>query len=165
MVALWASRCSVFRKRFCRDVEIDSQNRQKLISEIQEAQQDTEVSDEVIDAEREEITRCRHRFKQFSKTRWRRVPIETDSEFVSAVGQQLDADDAEEGTGGGEVWCKLSTTVRCDPEEALAFLLDVTSRALLTERDVEEVSLAQRAIKRSRASASGTKKNAMGSPL
>ena len=57
----------------------------------------------------------------------KRVTIETSNEFVTAVGRKVK----------GQFWCKLSTTVRCGGNEALAFLLDVKSRSLLTKRNVE----------------------------
>jgi len=52
------------------------------------------------------------------------VGLKTADDFITASGHKM----------GGAIWC---TTLRCSAEEALAFLLDVTSRSLMSERDVE----------------------------
>ena len=66
-------------------------------------------------------------FKKFQEAANRRVRIDTTHEFLHAVGLKME----------GKFWFKLNTTVRCGKKEALAFLLDVVSRSLLTNRDVE----------------------------
>ena len=48
-------------------------------------------------------------------------------EFIAVVGRKVE----------GRVCYNLSTTLRCNGKEALSFLLDVTSRSLLNERDLE----------------------------
>jgi len=55
------------------------------------------------------------------------VTVKTDNELVSAVAVQFE----------GKAWCRLSTTVRCGGGEALAFLLSVDSRSLVSEHDLK----------------------------
>ena len=54
------------------------------------------------------------------------ITIKSSDELLAAVSKEVDS----------KTWCKLSTTLRCNVKEALAFLLDVTSRSLQREEDV-----------------------------
>ena len=54
--------------------------------------------------------------------------IETNNDFLTVIARRME----------GKVWCKVSTTLRCGGDEALSFLLDVTSRSLLSSRDVNQ---------------------------
>jgi len=76
--------------------------------------------------EKDDIQRARDKFRMFDNKEQERVKLVTSDEFVTATGF-LSED---------KVWCELSTTLRCSGEEALSFLLDVTSRSLSSERDV-----------------------------
>ena len=53
--------------------------------------------------------------------------MKTDNELVSAVAVQFE----------GKAWCRLSTTLRCGNKEALAFLLSVDSRSMMSEHDLK----------------------------
>ena len=110
------------RKFFNKDYEIDLVRREALLVKLQD------VTDNKRGLEDEgKIEGAKNIFRGFKKAVGKRVTIETNNEFVTAVGRKVD----------GQFWCKLSTTVRCGGDEALAFLLDVKSRSLLTKRDVE----------------------------
>jgi len=77
--------------------------------------------------ESDEIERGKLLFKQFRNSESGIVTVKTDNELVRAVAVEF----------GGKAWCKLSTTVRCGGKEALAFLLSVDSRSLMSENDLE----------------------------
>ena len=110
------------RKLFSKDYEIDLARREALVVKLQD------VTDNKRGLEDEgKIEGAKNIFRGFEKAVGKRVTIETSNEFVTAVGRKVK----------GQFWCKLSTTVRCGGDEALAFLLDVKSRSLLTKRDVE----------------------------
>ena len=110
------------RKLFSKDYEIDLARREALVVKLQV------VADNKIGLEdKDKIKLAENIFRNFEKAVGKRVTIETSNEFVTAVGRKVE----------GQFWCKLSTTVRCGGDEALAFLLDVKSRSLLTKRDVE----------------------------
>ena len=53
--------------------------------------------------------------------------MKTSNELVNAVAVQFE----------GKTCCKLNTTVRCGGKEALAFLLSVDSRSLISEHDLK----------------------------
>ena len=110
------------RKLFNKDYEIDLARRNVLLTKIRSA-----AAKKGLDKDKREIARAKKVFHDFESAVGKRVEIETSKDFVSAVGRKVE----------GEIWCKLSTTVRCSGDEALGFLLDVKSRSLLSERDVE----------------------------
>jgi len=103
-----------------RDREIDERSRSLIISKIDD--------DSIVLTEEEEndIQRARDHFKVFNNSEGSKFTLNTGDEFLSAVG----------GKAGGKIWCKLSTTIRCSGVEALAFVMDITSRSLLSEHDV-----------------------------
>ena len=118
------------RELFNKDYEVDLARRCAIIGRFHA----TEASDgnKPTEDEDAEIARARRFFRKFERARKKKGKlIETDSEFIGAVGQVVD----------GSVWCKLSTTVRCGGVEALAFLLDVKSRSLLTKREIQKIIL------------------------
>jgi len=109
----------VLRAHFSRDREIDEIRRNAIICRI-------DCDSHFTEEEQNEIQRARDQFKMFTNSEGSKVTINTGDEFVSAVGGKM----------GGKIWCKLSTTVRCKGVEALAFVMDVTSRSLMSEHDV-----------------------------
>ena len=118
IMSVFADRRKLFRK----DYEIDLAKREALVVKLKD------VADNKRGLEDEgKIEGAKNIFHGFEKAVGKRVTIETSNEFVTAVGRKVE----------GQFWCKLSTTVRCGGDEALAFLLDVKSRSLLTKRDVE----------------------------
>ena len=76
--------------------------------------------------EKNDIQRARDTFRAHDIAQGEAAKIATSDEFITATGRMME----------GKVWCKLSTMLRCSGEEALSYLLDATSRSLLSERDV-----------------------------
>ena len=109
---------------FDKDYEIDKARREALLVKLRV------IADEKREPKGEDlknIEKAKQIFQDFERAAGKRVTVETGSDFVRGVGQKVQ----------GNLWCKLSTTVRCGGEEALAFLLDVESRSLLTKSDVD----------------------------
>jgi len=80
--------------------------------------------------EKGDIANANDNFKAFKNTEGgAATTIVTNDNYISAVGRKIN----------GKVCCKLSTTLRCNGEEALVFLLDVTSRSLWSERDAVDI--------------------------
>ena len=75
------------------------------------------------------IDGAKDKFRKFKHSLGKKVVMETGDDFVSVVGRKV--------MKGKKFWCQLNTTVKCGEEEALAFLLDVKSRSLLTKRSDE----------------------------
>jgi len=73
--------------------------------------------------ESDEIERGKLLFNQFRNNKQGKATVKTDNELVGAVAVEVK----------GKAWCRLSTTVRCGGKEALAFLLSVDSRSLMSE--------------------------------
>ena len=112
------------RVLFNKDYEIDLARREALILKLGDAAANKKRLEEEDNVKIEEAKR---HYRNFQNAVGKRVTIETSNEFVHVVGRRVE----------GKFWCMLSTTVRCGGDEALAFLLDVKSRSLLTKRDVE----------------------------
>ena len=112
------------RKLYCKDYEIDLARREALLVKLRDSADEYEGLEEksVI-----KIEEAKTAFRNFERAMGKRVMIETNNDFVSAVGRKVH----------GHVWYKLITFVRCDEQEALAFFLDVLSRSMLSEIDVE----------------------------
>jgi len=109
------------RESFSKDYEIDSEKRRGLlVGKLNSTHEHSKV-------ESDEIERGKLLFKQFRNSESGIVTVKTDNELVRAVAVEF----------GGKAWCKLSTTVRCGGKEALAFLLSVDSRSLMSENDLE----------------------------
>jgi len=109
------------RELFSKDYEIDLEKRRGLLVEK------FNIVNEHSKVESDEIERGKLLFKQFRNSEQSKVTVKTDNELVSAVAVQFE----------GKAWCKLSTTVRCGGKEALAFLLSVDSRSLMSEHDLK----------------------------
>ena len=109
------------RQLFSKDYEIDLERRGVLgggkLNNVNEYSK----------VESDEIERGKLLFKQFRSSESGIVTVKTDNELVNAVAVQFE----------GNAWCRLSTTVRCGGKEALAFLLSVDSRSLMSEHDLE----------------------------
>jgi len=108
------------RELFSKDYEIDSGRRGLLVGKLNNFNEHSMV-------ESEEIERGKLLFKQFRNSERSIVNVKTDNELVSAVAVQFE----------GNAWCRLSTTVRCGGKEALAFLLSVDSRSLMSDQDLK----------------------------
>ena len=109
------------RKLFSKDYEIDLERRRGLLVEkLNNVNENSKV-------ESDEIERGKLLFTQFRNSEQSKVTVKTDNKLVSAVAVQFE----------GKAWCRLSTTVRCGGKEALAFLLSVDSRSLMSEHDLE----------------------------
>jgi len=109
------------RQLFSKDYEIDMERRRALLAEkVKNVNEHSKV-------ESDEIERGKLLFKQFRNSEQSKVTVKIDNELVSAVAVQFE----------GKAWCRLSTTVRCGGKEALAFLLSVDSRSLMSEQDFE----------------------------
>jgi len=76
--------------------------------------------------EKNDIQRVRDKFRMFDSGEGETTKIMIDSDIITVVGMKIE----------GRLWCELSTSLRCSGEEALSFLLDITSRSLMSERDV-----------------------------
>jgi len=111
---------TAMRKLFSKDYEIDLERRELLVEKLNSTREHSKV-------ESDEIERGKLLFKQFRNSEQCKVTVKTDNKLVSAVAIEF----------GGKAWCRLSTTVRCGGEEALAFLLSVDSRSLMSEQDFE----------------------------
>jgi len=109
------------RQLFSKDYEIDLKKRRGLLMEKLISTHEHSF------VERDEIERGKLLFNQFRNSEQSKVTVKTDNELVSAVAVEF----------GGILWCKLSTTVRCGGKEALAFLLSVDSRSLISEHDLK----------------------------
>ena len=109
------------RELFSKDYEIDLEKRRGLLVEK------FNIVNEHSKVESDEIERGKLLVKQFRNSEQSKVTVKTDNELVSAVAFQFE----------GKAWCRLSTTVRCGGKEALAFLLSVDSRSLMSENDLE----------------------------
>ena len=77
--------------------------------------------------ESDEIERGKLLFKRFRNSEQGKATVKTDNKLVSAVAVQFE----------GKAWCRLSMTVRCGGKEALAFLLSVDSRSLMSDQDLK----------------------------
>lgn len=108
------------RGLFSKDYEIDLERRGLLAGKLK-------IPNEHSKVESDEIERGKLLFKQFRNSEQNKVTVTTDNELVSAVAVQF----------GGKAWCKLGTTVRCGGKDALAFLLSVDSRSLISEHDLK----------------------------
>ena len=109
------------RQLFSKDYEIDMERRRALLAEkVKNVNEHSKV-------ESDEIERGKLLFKQFRNSEQSKVTVKTDNELVSAVAVQFE----------GKSWCRLSMTVRCGGKEALAFLLSVDSRSLISEHDLK----------------------------
>ena len=110
------------RRLFSKDYEIDLERRRGLL-----AGKLNKNVNEHSKVESDEIERGKLLFSQFRNSEQSKVTVKTDNKLVSAVAVQFE----------GKAWCRLSTTVRCGGKEALAFLLSVDSRSLMSEHDLE----------------------------
>jgi len=109
------------RQLFSKDYEIDLERRRGLlVGNLKNVDEHSKV-------ESDEIERGKLLFKQFRNSEQGKATVKTDNELVSAVAVEF----------GGKAWCRLSTTVRCGGKEALAFLLSVDSRSLVSEHDLK----------------------------
>ena len=109
------------RELFSKDYEIDLERRRGLlVGKLKNVEEHSKV-------ESDEIERGKLLFKQFRNSERGKATVKTDNELVSAVAVEFE----------GKAWCRLSTTVRCGGEEALAFLLSIDSRSLMSENDLE----------------------------
>jgi len=108
------------RQLFSKDYEIDLERRRLLVEKLNNVNEYSKV-------ESDEIERGKLLFKQFRNSEQSKVTVKTDNELVSAVAVEFE----------GKAWCRLSTTVRCGGEEALAFLLSVDSRSMMSEHDLK----------------------------
>jgi len=108
------------RQLFSKDYEIDLDKRRLLAEKLNSTHEHSKV-------ESDEIERGKLLFTQFRNFEQSKVTVKTDNELVSAVVVEF----------GGKAWCRLNTTVRCGGKEALAFLLSVDSRSLMSEHDLE----------------------------
>ena len=109
------------RQLFSKDYEIDLKRRRGLlVGKLKNVDEHSKV-------ESDEIERGKLLFKRFRNSEHGTVTVKTDNELVSAVAVQFE----------GKAWCKLNTTVRCGGKEALAFLLSVDSRSLMSDQDLK----------------------------
>jgi len=108
------------RQMFSQDYEIDLERRELLVGKLNNVNEHSKV-------ESDEIERGKLLVKQFRNSEQSKVTVKTDNELVSAVAVGF----------GGKAWCRLSMTVRCGGKEALAFLLSVDSRSLMSEHDLK----------------------------
>jgi len=106
---------------FSKDYEIDLEKRRGLL-----VGKLTNV-DEHSKVESDETERGKLLFNQFRNSEQSKVTVKTNNELVNAAAIQFE----------GKMWCRLSTTVRCGGKEALAFLLSVDSRSLVSEHDLK----------------------------
>jgi len=112
---------TAMRQLFSKDYEIDSGRRRGLlVGKLNNFNEHSKV-------ESDEIERGKLLFKRFWNSEQGKETVKTDNELVNAVAVQFE----------GNAWCRLSTTVRCGGKEALAFLLSVDSRSLMSEHDLE----------------------------
>ena len=108
------------RQKFSKDYEIDLERRGLLMEKLRSTQEHSKV-------ESDEIELGKLLVKQFRNSEQSKVTVKTDNELVSAVAVQFE----------GKALCMLSATVRCGGKEALAFLLSVDSRSLMSEHDLK----------------------------
>jgi len=109
------------RQLFSKDYEIDLERRRGLlVGKLKNVEEHSKV-------ESDEIERGKLLFKQFRSSESGIVTVKTDNELVNAVGVEF----------WGKNWCRLNTTVRCGGKEALAFLLSVDSRSMMSEHDLK----------------------------
>ena len=106
---------------FSKDYEIDLEKRRGLL-----VGKLTNV-DEHSKVESDETERGKLLFNQFRNSEQSKVTVKTNNELVNAAAIQFE----------GKMWCRLSTTVRCGGKEALAFLLSVDSRSMMSEHDLK----------------------------
>ena len=108
------------RQLFSKDYEIDLDKRRLLAEKLNSTHEHSKV-------ESDEIERGKLLFTQFRNSEQSKVTVKTDNELVSAVAVQFE----------GKALCMLSATVRCGGKEALAFLLSVDSRSLMSDQDLK----------------------------
>ena len=108
------------RQLFSKDYEIDLERRGVLVENLI-------IINEHSKVESDEIERGKLLFTQFRNSEQSKVTVKTDNELVSAVAVQFE----------GKAWCRLSMTVQCGGKEALAFLLSVDSRSLMSDQDLK----------------------------
>ena len=114
---------SIMRRHFSRDYEIDLHSRASILHMMSVVNKG-EIRQ--TETEKNDIRQAMDKFKKFDNSEGGTVKLATSDDFITAVGRLAE----------GNLWFKLSTTLRCSGEEALSFLLDVTSRSLLSKRDV-----------------------------
>jgi len=120
-VELLSANFIAMREQFNKDYEIDLERRRGLLVEkLNNVNENSKV-------ESDEIERGKLLFTQFRNSEQSKVTVKTDNELVSAVAVQFE----------GKAWCRLSMTVQCGGKEALAFLLSVDSRSLMSDQDLK----------------------------
>ena len=114
------------RKTFSKDYEIDEERRKLIVEKIKNKQNKT-----LNRTENADIERARALFKAFDDQK--KNVVKTGSEFVNGMVCAFD----------NKTIIKLSTTVRTSGKDALAFILNVDSRALLSIYDLAAREIAK----------------------
>jgi len=122
--------CLDTRRKFCKDIEIDTERRNHFInqSEIIMESMSGDASDEELD---DHVDRLRGKEMQlvmaasnfldtFDNGSSNAVTLDLGDKMVTSVARVLD----------GVVWCKLSLQVHASYKQVFSFLMDVESRAL-----------------------------------
>ena len=109
------------REQFSRDEEIDETTRKVIMNYIDRTNCD------LTEEEEKNIQYARDTFRLFKRNEGRKkITIDTPNEIIGAVG----------ATVGDRTWVQLNATVRCSGLDALALLMDVESRCLLSKEGI-----------------------------
>jgi len=121
--------CIEQRNYFNRDYDIDLNSRSGIVDSVKEIIGNEKTSTTTLtQLEKDEVQRARDRFKFFNNAEGSfnytsiRHEHNNNNDNVAVLARKME----------GHVWCKISTSIRCDAVTALSFFLEVTSRSLMT---------------------------------
>jgi len=110
---------SVMRKAFCKDYEIDLEQRGYIKENLAIGKRSKYTK-----VENFEIENARNLFLEFSNCK-DKTTIKVDDEMITGHAANIN----------GKTWVHLNLSVRCKGEDLLAFLLNVESRTLMSHND------------------------------
>ena len=116
------------RVRFSKDYEVDLAKREHLVHEMTAS-----VTKHHSQHELDEIERGSLLFQTMKNCEGARSRCSLSNSFVKGVSAKFQ----------GKNWVKLTATVRCDAYSAMSFLMNVGSRALLSEDDYAETQIVE----------------------
>ena len=117
------------RDFYSKDYEFDLESREELLKTLKLNEK------EHSEAENDDIKRAKVLLRCFENSEGKKVTLKLKSRNrAEAAAVQFQ----------GEFWSKVSATVRCSGDDALAFLLNVDSRSLMSEFDVSESEIVDR---------------------
>jgi len=125
---------SQMRERFSRDYEVDAASRREIMALTLSNEEDDEDEGKLTGDEINDIKRFHSHLERFQEKKEIQQHVRTDLPgLITAVGCVVDT----------KAWCQLNASVQCSAEEALAFLLDISSRSLLSSSDVAKEVISQ----------------------